>query len=521
MRRLALIVVLIGLGAASMAAMAGADEERTYTIELDNAFGIVEGSEVRVAGVPQGEVTDLHVSAAKRAVLTAELTGPMSLLGEDTICSSEPQSLVSEYFLNCDPQGPPREPTGSLERPDIPVRQTRQTVQPDLVQNTFREPFNRRLQLVINSFGTALAGNAENLNAAIRRGAPALRELRAALRILGDQNRIIRGLTADADRILVRLAARRGDVARFIEEARDTAVASAGRRAELSRDFEILDDFLAELRPTMARLGELAHDQTPLLADLRVAGPGLNRLAQQLPGFGDSAGIALRSLGDAGVVGRRALRKGRDEIRALRRATRDAPASSGLLADLARDLDDPRRAVEIDRRAGRDTGRTDPRPGRRDTMGYTGLEGLLNYVYYQTGALNQFDQVSHMLHFSLYEVDSGPCGHGSTGGRPGDPEFGVPATGGGHTTSILAAHPCVAWLGPRQPRLSEPLELPRYDPSVCPEGSDAPELCNPAGGAASRAATGDAPPAVTGDGPARGRRTGVANAALADFLFDE
>jgi len=45
-------------------------------------------------------------------------------------------------------------------------------------------PYNQRLQLLINEFGTALTGNSENLNAAILRGAPALRQLkqRVALR---------------------------------------------------------------------------------------------------------------------------------------------------------------------------------------------------------------------------------------------------------------------------------------------------------------------------------------------------
>ena len=261
-------------------------------------------------------------------------------------------------------------------------------------------------------------------------------------------------------------------------------MASAERRGDLSRDFELLDDFLAELRPTIVRLGGLARQQTPLLADLRASAPGLNRLALQLPAFGDSARTALTTLGDATVVGTRALRHGRGEIRTLSQASRNAPATATSLADLTRDLDDPRRAVEIDRRAGEDTGRTGTRPGRRNTMGYTGLEGLLNYAYYQTGALNQFDQVSHMLHFSIYELDSGACGEASTGGRPGDPEFGVPAAGGGATTNILAADPCVSWLGGNQPRLSEPFDLPAYDPSVCDEGSDAPELCTPAGSAA-------------------------------------
>src|ERR687897_391366 len=118
MRRIALTITLLAVAAAGWAAAAAGDEERTYTIELDNAFGIVEGSEVRVAGVTQGAVSELHVNRAKRAVVTAELDGPMSQLGEDTVCSSEPQSLIGEYFLNCDPKGTPLEPRGEVEHPD-------------------------------------------------------------------------------------------------------------------------------------------------------------------------------------------------------------------------------------------------------------------------------------------------------------------------------------------------------------------------------------------------------------------
>src|SRR5215213_9975061 len=102
MRRLALIASLLACGATVwVATAAGADDTHTYTIELDNAFGIVEGSEVRIAGVTQGQVTNLDVNPAKRAVVTVEVSGPLSQFGEDTTCSSEPQSLIAEYFIDC------------------------------------------------------------------------------------------------------------------------------------------------------------------------------------------------------------------------------------------------------------------------------------------------------------------------------------------------------------------------------------------------------------------------------------
>ena len=481
MRRIALIAVMLAGAGASVAAVAGADDARTYEIEMFNAFGIVEGSDVRVAGVNAGSVTAIDVNERKRAVVTVELSGPMARLGEDTTCASEPQSLIAEYFIDCDPKGPELPEGGT-----VPAEQVSQTVQPDLVHNTMREPFKQRFQLLINEFGTALAGNPEDLNAAIRLGAPALRQIREATRILAERNAVIRDLNVDSDRIMQELAARRDDVVRFVEEARDTAEISISRRDELSRNFEILDDFLAELQPTLSGIEGLAREQTPLLADLRRAAPELDRLAVDLPPFNRATGRALRTLGPAAEAGRRAVTRGHDEIRALARAGLNAPASAEMVADVLADLDDPRRAVGIDDRAAETTGRTNPSAGRPDTKGYTGLEGLLNYAYYFALGTNTFDQVGHKLAITLYEVFSGPCGFFSSGRDPETGEPGVPAEGGGRTTDIREAARCIPWLGPSQPGLTELTddELPKYHPSVCPEGTY-PEvarelICDPA-----------------------------------------
>ncbi len=490
MRRIAVTLALLAAAAAGLASTAGADDTHIYEIEMYNAFGIVEGSDVRIAGVNAGTVTDLAINANKRALITVELNGDLGVLGEDSECSSEPQSLIAEYFIDCEPQGPPLAEDddngdGEVPDPDIPASQVEQTVQPDLVQNTLREPFNRRLALIINEFGTALAGDPDSLNEAIRLGAPALIELRDATRILGAHNRIIRDLNVNSDRVISRLSARREDVVRFIQEARDTAEISASRRESLSRDFELLDDFLFELEPTLADLETLAAEQTPLLTDLRAAAPGLNRLAVSLPAFNRSTAVALRTLGDASQVGETALRRGGDEIRLLAESGRKAPLTGEMLADLLRDLDDPGRAVEEDARAAEET-------NRRAPTGYTGLEGLLNYVYYQPAALNQFDRTGHMLHFSIFDAFTGPCGSYSTGRDPETGEPGVPAAGGGVTTNWVDADPCVSWMGPNQPGINQEVDLPRYDPSVCPNGTEpeaARTLCDP-GGAAGAAARG-------------------------------
>ncbi|MGH2954436.1 MAG: MlaD family protein [Solirubrobacterales bacterium] len=524
MRRILLTIALLVAGAATVAASAGADDAHTYKIELYNAFGIVEGSQVRVAGVTTGTVEELDINEDKRALLTVELSGELGTLGEDSECSSEPQSLIAEYFIDCEPAGPPLPENGT-----IPASQVSQTVQQDLVNNTLREPFKRRLQLLINEFGTALAGNPEALNEAIRLGAPALTELREVTRILASQNRIIRDLNVNSDQVIGRLAERSEDVVRFVQEARDTAAASAARRDDLSRDFEILDDFLAELDPTLADLEALAREQTPLLTDLRAAAPDLNTLALNLPPFNEASDESLTSLGDASVVGRRALARGRDEIRLLAEAGRKAPVTAEALADFVRDIDDPRRAVEIDDRAAADTGRTNPLAGRRDTKGYTGFESFLNWLYYIVGTTAQFDQVAHSMHVNLNEFESGPCGHVSSGRDPQTGEVGVPAQGGGTTTSLVEAARCVQWLGPNQPGITEDSGLPPYDPAVCPNGTEpeaAHELCDPAGAsrtapdrrAGDGAGGGDGAPGASGAAPPAGGGGAVPDEVLDEIL---
>jgi ABC-type transporter Mla subunit MlaD len=134
--------LLLVTGTAMLVANAGADGSHTYKLEFDNAFGIVTGSEVRVAGVVGGTVKELDVNDAKRAVVTVDVSGPLSTFHEDATCTAEPQSLIAEYFIDCQPGKPstPALPDGG----EVPVHsdrygdQTFTTVQNDLVQNTLR-----------------------------------------------------------------------------------------------------------------------------------------------------------------------------------------------------------------------------------------------------------------------------------------------------------------------------------------------------------------------------------------------
>jgi ABC-type transporter Mla subunit MlaD len=389
----------IGLLLVALAAFAGlstgAKDQDTFgefKVELDNAFGLIEGGDFKVAGVRAGKITTLEVDQkTKRAVVGFEVTeGGFGSLREDARCEVMPQSLVGEYFVNCEPGT-----SKTLLKPGTMIRvdRTSSTVPPDLVANIMRRPRRERLRLIINELGAAVAGNAENLNDALRRASPALRETNRVLKILADQNQVLADLARDADTVVAALNDNRRDVGRWVVEARDTAAASAERDEDIARGFERLPTFLAELEPTMEQLGLTVERQGPALQNLAASSEQIERLLENIPPFAEANRPALEALGEASKTGLEAVEPARGTVRELSRYAEGVPELGRNLAIILEHLDDREHAIEADPRS----------PGGK---GYTGLEALLQYTFDQALAINLHDGESHILQAQVFE---GPC----------------------------------------------------------------------------------------------------------------
>lgn len=480
MRRLVSIPVLVAaaaLLALALAAGGGDSDGRRYTIELDNAFGLVEGGDVRVAGANAGRVLELKLDErTQKALVEVEITEEgFGSLRTDVFCESRPQSPIGEYFLDCLPGTAKKElPPGSR----VPVRQTASTIPPDLIQNIMRLPYRQRFRLIVNEFGAGVAGRPEDLNEAIRRGVPALRQTSRLLEVLADHDTVIRDLVTDADTVLKRLADNRRDVGRFVVEARDTAAASAERRDDIRTNFRKLPDFLEELTPTMASLGEVATEQRPVLVDLNASARELKRFFDDTAELSTASRPAIRALGNAAVPGRQAVRAARPQIRELRRFARRTPDLGRNLRILLEDFDDPGRAVEPDPRS----------PGGK---GYSGTQALLRYVFSQSLTINAFDELGYMVRAAVHTDKCSPYADAE---RAKDPDQAD----------------CRAWLGPNQPGVNSP------DPSDV-KGAAAPAAgkrrSSPPRRGVRRGAAGatPAPGAPTPKAPAGGRGEGPAD----------
>jgi phospholipid/cholesterol/gamma-HCH transport system substrate-binding protein len=389
MRRiLFVILVLAGVGAYVLTSTGAKQESgRQFTVEFDNAFGLVKGGDVKVAGVRAGTISELRLDKqSHRALVDFELTKDgFGELRTDTTCESRPQSLIGEYFIDCNPGKAPQD----LEPGDtIPVERTTSTIPADLLANVMRRPYRERLRIILDELGAGVGGRAEDLNATIRRASPALRETNRVLEVLARQNQVLKDLTSNADTVIGDLAGNRRNVGRFVKEAEDVATTSAERRRDIAAGLQRLPTFLRELKPTMAELGATADASTPYLRDLNASAGQLERFLNDLGPFAEASKGNVRTLADTADHARPAIRSATPTVAELTKTTEKAPELANNLEIVLRDLDDRKRAVEKDKRS----------PGGQ---GYTGFEAFLQYVFDQMMAINIFDENGHILKVNL------------------------------------------------------------------------------------------------------------------------
>jgi virulence factor Mce-like protein len=387
-RAAGIVVVLAAVTVGVLALGSGGSQARTYWVQMDNAFGLVSGADVKVAGVRAGQIDSFKLDTRTyHALVQIELDQKgFDTFRTDAFCQSRPQSLIGEYFLDCQP--------GAHGRPlknkaTIPVSHTSTTIAPDLIADTLRLPERERLRIILNELGAGVAGNGANLNEAIRRAVPALTETDRVLAILAQQNQVIANLVRDGDTVVTALADNHRNVGRFVTTAKNTAEASAQRRAALAATFRKLPAFLAELRPAMASLGQTAVSQTGALRNLDAESGQLNTFLKLVGPFADASRPALSTLADASRIGRQAVTSATPVVNQLNQFATISPELATNLRIVLEHLDDPSHAVETDQRAGPQ--HTD---GRKN---YTGLEALLQYVFDQSQAANVYDGVEYIL----------------------------------------------------------------------------------------------------------------------------
>lgn len=355
-RLLAIPVVLIAAAAVLVAGTGASGDDGAYRVRaiFDNAFTVIPGLDVKVAGVRVGQVESLDVTEENKAAVVLRIDNEgFQDFRTDARCTIRPQGLIGEKFVECDPTLPRREGAGPPpELPVIPegepgagqrllpVERTGKPVDLDLINNTLRLPYRERLSVIINELGTAVAGRGTELRAAIKRLNPGLQETDKVLKILADQNRVLADLVVQSDEALGPLAAERQRVQGFIEGADTTLQAQARTSDALEESLSKLPTFLRELQPTMQRLESLSDEAIPVVADLQAVAPQISDFIEGLGPFSTAAIPATTSLGETAETGGAALIESKETIDQLATLGENSESAAGNLRALMESLEE-------------------------------------------------------------------------------------------------------------------------------------------------------------------------------------
>jgi ABC-type transporter Mla subunit MlaD len=298
------VVVLLALSA-------GGGGGYTVRAIFDDAGNLIPGEDVLIDGVKAGTVGEVVPTPNAKAAVTLKITNPgFQDFRADATCTIKIQSLIGEKNVDCLPTLP--RPVGTQLPPPLPVirrghegagerlltvEHTSSPVDVDLLGDITRLPERQRLTIILNELGAGLAGRGPDLNAAIRRADPALRELSRVVTILASENQVLSRLAVEGDEALAPLAKVKERISDFIAKSNVVSRATANHRGALEQNLKLLPVFLRELGPAMQRLGAFSEQLTPTFTYLGIAAPGINKTFEKLGPFSTSSTKYFESLG--------------------------------------------------------------------------------------------------------------------------------------------------------------------------------------------------------------------------------
>jgi phospholipid/cholesterol/gamma-HCH transport system substrate-binding protein len=416
------IVLLVSSGG-------GAGGYRVRAI-FDSGGFMVKGEQVRVAGATVGEIESVGVTLpgeinsyeggkpraqAGKAVIVMKITNPgFEDFRRDASCLIRPQSLIGEKFIDCRPTvprapgSPPPPPLRKIESGPgagqylLPLENNSTSVDPDLINDINKLPYAQRFRLIFNELGAGLAARGSDIEAAVKRANPALRDLDRLIGTLNAQRDQLAKLNVDSQQILGPLSRERAHVAGFFANAGAAAQASSERGAQVEASLRKLPEFLRQFRTTMRSLAGFSNAATPVFTDLGKAAPSFTEATQLLTPFSSASTVALKSLGAAGEEAGPTLAATDPVVSKVRDLARSGVKPNAKLAELF-----------------------------ESTTETGGFDSLVELIYNGTATTNGFDKYGHFVRSLVilsncvdYEVETSGCSAKFTGANASTSSIG-------------------------------------------------------------------------------------------------
>ena len=312
---------LLGVGAvAAVVALAivvfgGGSNDYVVKIRFKDSDGLRVHSDVKIGGVPGGEIASLTLLPGDIAQATVHLKKDAAPIGQGAIARVRPVNLLGEKYVDLNPgnaAAPLR--SGSIISQNV----TGGPVELDDLFNMLDSGTRARLRILINESGVGLAGRGADFNTLLANLPPALDDTKKVLDEIRAQTATLKSAISSGDADLASIAAKRDDLGRLVTSAQDALRVAANKRTDLGKTVAAAPGAVTQLRTTLADLRTTSARLVPASKDLLSASTPLASTLTQLPGFVSSAQPTLRTAtAVSGDLGRLGL-KGAPVIKRLR-----------------------------------------------------------------------------------------------------------------------------------------------------------------------------------------------------------
>lgn len=315
-RRLTLAGMVAVAACAAIAAIAvsSSSGESKYSVDVifDDSRGLSAGQLVEVAGAKVGTIADVSVTRDYKARVHLRVDRKFAPFRKNAKCAIKPQGLIAENYVDCDPGTPsaPELRSAGGQAPTVAVERTTQPVNLTDLFEVWNTPTRQRATVLFSMLGMATSGRGSDLNAVLRRLNPSLALARRTIGLLARQRDEL-AATVDATSETARALARRPEDTRsLLRHAGRVTTQTASHRRALGEGVRRLPALLRRSVPALHKLDAVMVSGRPLLDQIGLAAPDLNRLAPDVPRLASRARPTLRRLAPVlrrgAVISRRA-----------------------------------------------------------------------------------------------------------------------------------------------------------------------------------------------------------------------
>ncbi|WP_106397312.1 MCE family protein [Actinocorallia populi] len=232
-------------------------ESREYGAVFTDATGLLEGDEVRVAGVRMGQVTgvELYKNSLAKVSFTLDRTGPfVSGLPSGSLAQIRYRNLVGQRYLALS-EGPGTSNEMLRENGVLPVEQTEPALDLTVLFNGFRPLFKALDAEDVNQLSfeiiKVLQGEGGTINSL-------LTHVASLTNTLADRDEVIGRVITNLSEVLGTISDRTDQTSRLIKELQGFVSGVAGDREAIFDSLESLNtlgdvtaDLLKEARPSL------------------------------------------------------------------------------------------------------------------------------------------------------------------------------------------------------------------------------------------------------------------------------